>query len=67
MVSTSLLSGSGDNRVIRVWAWTLVEIPSAKAMIAMNETACFTGPPRSAGYSDLPLDANFSHIAAQRT
>jgi hypothetical protein len=36
------LSGSGDNKVIRVWARTLVEIPSAKAIIAMNETACFT-------------------------
>jgi len=36
------LSGSGDKRVIRVWARALAEMPSAKAMNARNETACFT-------------------------
>src|SRR5690242_13539439 len=41
ILSTSLLSGSGDKSVIRVCAPALVEIPSAITIMAISEIVCF--------------------------
>src|SRR6266481_3779996 len=42
ILSTSRLSGSGDNSVIRVCAHALDEMASAIAATAIDETRCFT-------------------------
>src|SRR5437588_4813582 len=42
-------------------------MPSANAITARNETACFTIPPPPAGCCDWPLHAAFCHVAGDRT
>src|SRR5690349_9359613 len=53
ILSTSRLSGSGDNRVIRVCAHALDEMASAMAATAIDKTRCFTASSFLNGY--LPV------------